>query len=57
LNPDVKSKWPASFPTLDNLVRGLYQQRVPLKCTHEPACGVQDTGGEMGTLAVVVKAS
>ena len=56
-NPDVKSKQPAPFPTLDNLVRGLYQQRVPLKCAHEPASGVQDPGDETGTLTVVVKVS
>jgi len=53
----MKSKQPAPFPTLENLVRGLYQQRVPLKCTHEPVCGVWDAGGEMGTLTVVAEAS
>ena len=57
MNPDVKSKRPASFPTPDNLVKGLYQQRVPLKCAHEPVCGVRDPGGETGTLTIVAKAS
>ena len=63
-NPDVKSKWLLSppytrvpLPTPDNLVSGLYQQKVPLKCAHEPACGVWDPGGKMGTLTIVAKAS
>jgi len=41
----------------DNLVSKLYQQRVSLKCTCEPASRVQDPGSEMGILTIVTKVS
>jgi len=54
-NPDTKSKWlhPALHQTI--WLANSNQQKVSLKCAHEPASGVWDPGSKTGTLTIVIE--
>jgi len=56
-NPDMKSKWlhPALHWTI--WLVNSNQQRVSLKCAHEPASEVWDPGSKIGTQTIVIEVS